>query len=338
VPIERVFFSETTAYIFQELIPAGDLLSYVINSSNGFLDDTETAAIIRQVVLAIAFLHKKNIVHRDLKPDNIMMTSLRRGARIVLTDFGLAKRVKEIPIESIPDSPKKLTRLYSSVGTHDYRAPEVDESGSEGYSGKGVDMWSIGIITAVLLSGHLFGIDRSESDREPGTQIMQNAKKMDLRRLEGHADWRRIFKRPQSFIKQLITSETNRMTADQALEHHWFTNVHHKDGYEFLYQKEVLAKWKPRPVPGDVIIELHPRLSPSERQTTGWLPHRELEDRKATRAGQQEGDFPENDETQTQMSSIETGRPAKRQRLDPSAMSEADNTVSKFFPPRIRSV
>lgn len=312
-------------------------MSYVINSPDQHLGDTETAIIIRQVVLAIAFLHNKNIVHRDLKPDNIMMTSLRRGARIVLTDFGLAKRVEEIPIASVPNSPTKLTRLHSYVGTHDYRAPEVDENGSEGYSGKGVDMWSIGIVTAVLLSGHLFGLERTESEEQPGTRIMKNARKMDLRRLESHADWRRIFKRPQNFIKRLVTSETNRMTANQALKHHWFTNSHHKDGYEFLYQKEVLAKWKPRPVSEDLVIALLPRQTLSEEQRTGWLPYREVEDRKATRANQLKGNDAE-DEIQTQASLLESAHPAKRHRPNPSTVPEADDTVSPFFRPQNRSI
>lgn len=266
-----------------------------------------------------------------------MMTSLRRGARVVLTDFGSAKRVEVVPIASVPNSPTKLTRLHSYVGTHDYMAPEIDEDRVEGYSGKSVDMWSIGIITAVLLSGHLFGIDEPENETQPGTQIMENARRMDLRRLESHKDWRRIFKRPQNFIKRLVTSETNRMTANQALKHHWFTNSHHKDGYEFLYQKEVLAKSKPRPVSGDVVVELLPRQTLSERQIDGWLPERVVEERKATRAAQWKGNEA-GDETQTQALLPESAHPAKRRRPNPSTAPEADDTVSPFFRPQNWSV
>ena len=264
------------------------------------------------------------------------MTSLRPGARIVLTDFGLAKRVAEIPDSPIPQSPKKLSRLFSYVGTKDYRAPDIEESGPEGYSGKSVDMWSIGVITAVLLSGHLFGIESSESEKEPGTQIMRNAKKMDLALLEGHEDWRRIFKRPQSFIRQLVTSETNRMTADQALKHHWFTNGHHRDGYVFLYEKEVLAKWKPRPVVEDVVVELRGRQTPLARQTSGCLPG-EPEKRQAALAGQQESACPDGRGMQAQ-ASPDINHPGKRQRPNAEIVSEADHTVSKFFRPRTQSV
>ena len=51
----------------------GDPFSY-IESKNGKLLEVEAAVIIRQILIALSYLHDKNIVHRDLKPDNILMT------------------------------------------------------------------------------------------------------------------------------------------------------------------------------------------------------------------------------------------------------------------------
>ncbi len=97
----------------QEIVTAGDLFSY-IESKNGKLREVEAAVIIRQILVALSFLHSKNIVHRDIKPDNVLMTSLAAGCRVVLTDFGAARRVES-----------KMQRMSSISGTHGFAAPYV---------------------------------------------------------------------------------------------------------------------------------------------------------------------------------------------------------------------
>jgi serine/threonine protein kinase len=74
--------------------------------------EAESAAIVRQILIALFYLHDNNIVHRDLKPDNILMTSSSAGARVVLTDFGAARRIKN-----------RRQRMSSLVGTEEYAAP-----------------------------------------------------------------------------------------------------------------------------------------------------------------------------------------------------------------------
>lgn len=99
--------------MFEDLVTGGDLFSY-IESKNGKLTEVEAAVIIRQITLALAFLHEQNIVHRDLKPDNILMTELSTGCRVVLSDFGAARKIT---------SP--LSRMLSMAGTDEYAAPCV---------------------------------------------------------------------------------------------------------------------------------------------------------------------------------------------------------------------
>ena len=103
-------------YIFQDLVTAGDLFSY-IDSKNAKLSEVEAAVIVRQILVALDFLHERNIVHRDLKPDNILMTSLASGCRVVLSDFGCARRIKH-----------ERVRMTSCVGTIEYSAPFVNPS------------------------------------------------------------------------------------------------------------------------------------------------------------------------------------------------------------------
>jgi protein-serine/threonine kinase len=108
-----IFCSDMSRYMFQDLLTAGDLFSY-IQYKGGRLPDIEAAVIVRQIVIALDYLHDRNIVHRDLKPDNILMTALADGCRVVLTDFGCATFVDPM-----------TNRMLSTVGTFEFSAPSV---------------------------------------------------------------------------------------------------------------------------------------------------------------------------------------------------------------------
>lgn len=110
IGLEKVFVTDNTIYMFQDLVTGGDLFSY-LESKHGQLSEVEAAVVIRQIVIALCFLHEKNIVHRDLKPDNILMTSLSTGCRVILTDFGAARKLH----------PRQ--RMMSLAGTDEYVAP-----------------------------------------------------------------------------------------------------------------------------------------------------------------------------------------------------------------------
>ncbi|RMZ86075.1 hypothetical protein DV737_g165, partial [Chaetothyriales sp. CBS 132003] len=220
-------------YMFQDLVTAGDLFSY-IESKNGKLLEVEAAVIIRQVSIALCFLHENDIVHRDLKPDNILMTSLSAGCRIVLTDFGAARRIHS------PSS-----RMLSIVGTDEYAAPEVFGSrkhrqGEKGYT-SAVDMWSLGCVTVVLLTG-----GSAFNDPETNTYSEQLAKECDLRLLQQSSEWQEVRARPAAFVeKLLVLDEDQRMSAQQARDHEWFSNEIHRTNFHELYQRTI-KHWKRR--------------------------------------------------------------------------------------------
>ncbi|KAL2362899.1 hypothetical protein RJZ56_004218 [Blastomyces dermatitidis] len=232
IRLEQVIRGENTMYIFQELVTAGDLFSF-LEYKEFNLSDSETAVIVRQVALAIRYLHKNNIVHRDIKPDNILMTSLSDGARVVLTDFGCARRLE-----------KESCRMKTSIGTFEYTAPEVPPSASSG-KGRGytkaVDMWSLGCLTVVLLTGGSPFIDV-----KTGQYSQAMARNCDLSTLEQEKDWQRVGLRAKDFVRKLlILDEDARMTADQAVSHEWFTNPAYKAEFEELY-KRVEKQWRPK--------------------------------------------------------------------------------------------
>ena len=148
--------------------------------THGAYDEPRARIIIRQVVAAATHLHERHIIHRDIKPENILFSSVggdgdgcgdgdddadsaascdggvgggggssprERGLEVKLTDFGLST-VKE-------------GRLTTRCGTPSYCAPEL-LSGA-GY-GKAVDIWSLGVLTYVVLTNQLPFVGRDRSD------------------------------------------------------------------------------------------------------------------------------------------------------------------------------
>lgn len=148
------------------------------------------------------YLHEHDIVHRDLKPENILYRTKDADSDIVIVDFGIAKHL---------DSPdEQLTSLAGSFG---YVAPEVlNKTGH----GKAVDIWSIGIITYVLLCG--YSPFRSDDMKELVRETT-----------EAHVEfhdryWHNVSQEAKDFIKWLLNVDpTKRPTAEEALKHRWLT-------------------------------------------------------------------------------------------------------------------
>jgi serine/threonine protein kinase len=118
---------------------------------------------------------------------------------------------------------------------------------SQGYS-KAVDMWSVGAITAALLTGDVIFVDRADPRFKKEPQLtLDLAAKCDLSMLDDpYTVWRTVGKRPKDLVKKLLVlDESKRMTATQALAHDWFTNKHYADELDAVYQRSIQG-WTPR--------------------------------------------------------------------------------------------
>lgn len=131
-----LFENETYIFIVMELLHT-DLYNFLENK--GFrITEARACSIIHSLAVAMFYFHSYGIVHRDLKLDNIMMIDETEESDIKVVDFGLAKMIG--PGET-------CTEPYGTLG---YASPEV--LGREKY-GKEVDIWGLGIITFILLTG-----------------------------------------------------------------------------------------------------------------------------------------------------------------------------------------
>jgi len=138
--------TEACVYLVMELVLGGHLQARL--KAHGAYDEARARVLIRQVVAAVRHLHERNIIHRDIKPENILFASDSDTIlEVKLTDFGL--------------STMKEGRLTTRCGTPSYCAPEL--LSGEGY-GKAVDIWSLGVLTYVVLTGQLPFIGRDRPD------------------------------------------------------------------------------------------------------------------------------------------------------------------------------
>lgn len=272
IQIQKVFWSESTIYLFQELVTGGDLFSYV-EYKHGKVPTIESAVIIRQILKGVQYLHDHDVVHRDLKPDNILMTSLNSGARIVITDFGHARFLPKTDSQH-RFANKRQKRMFSVAGTLEYAAPEIHRANDTipaayGYS-LSVDMWSIGSITAAILTGQLLFSCRRGGAFEESAQrvIISLAAQCDLTILddEYHPLWGPIAAAPKDFIKRLLVlDEECRMSATEALQHIWFSHPAMAAEYEAQYERSI-KHWRPRLKDGQLVeqVRTHERV-PSHR-------------------------------------------------------------------------
>ena len=206
IKLYDIFENQDTIFIIMEHCAGGDLFSY-IEQRNYRLPEHKAAEIIHKLSAAIYFIHSFGIVHRDLKPENILMTDNSEKADIRLLDFGLSK---------IIGPGEKCTEPY---GTLSYVAPEVL---IEKPYDQRVDLWSIGIITYLLLCGCL-PFDDEHSEREIARQTIHD-------QVPYHPSlWNNLSKESKDFVNKLLQKNPdNRMTIKQILEHEWIKKYYTK--------------------------------------------------------------------------------------------------------------
>ena len=123
-------------YLVMEYIQGMQLFDKITSMPNQTFDEREAGIYMEKLLQAVNHCHAQGIIHRDIKPENIMITD---NGSVRLIDFGLSK---------VNKGDKKLTTI---AGTPFYMAPEV----LDGNYGAKADIWSLGVLLYVLVSGYL---------------------------------------------------------------------------------------------------------------------------------------------------------------------------------------
>merc|ERR1712100_1009492 len=204
INLKEIMEDEDTLYIITELVTGGELFDKIVEL--GAYTEADAAKLVARMVSAIDYLHSMNIVHRDLKPENLLLKDSSNVSEVKLADFGLSKIVSE-------GVQKQL--MQTACGTPGYVAPEVLTA--DGYD-KEVDLWSIGVITYILLCGF------PPFYNEHLPVLFEAIMKADYDYPPDY--WDEISDSAKNFIDRLLVVQPDeRMTAEQALEHEWLAGA-----------------------------------------------------------------------------------------------------------------
>ncbi|PNT27331.1 hypothetical protein POPTR_007G057600v4 [Populus trichocarpa] len=198
VQFHNAFEDDSYVYIVMELCEGGELLDRILAKKDSRYTEKDAAVVVRQMLKVAAECHLHGLVHRDMKPENFLFKSTKEDSPLKATDFGLS------------DFIKPGRKFKDIVGSAYYVAPEVLKRNS----GPESDVWSIGVITYILLCGRRPFWDKTEDGIFK--EVLRN--KPDFRR----KPWPTISTSAKDFVQKLLVKDPRaRLTAAQALSHPW---------------------------------------------------------------------------------------------------------------------
>ncbi|EGB05703.1 hypothetical protein AURANDRAFT_54494 [Aureococcus anophagefferens] len=173
------------AYIVTEILRGGELFDRIVERT--YYSEYEARKVIQILLDVMCHLHAKNIAHRDLKPENLLLKSMKDDHEL-------------------------------KCGTPNYVAPEILENRQYGCA---VDMWSVGVLTFVLLGGYPPFHDDNEAklfERIKCAQFNFDPQYWDV-----------VSADAKDFIRKLLNNNPGvRLTAEQAILHPWLVKGDHE--------------------------------------------------------------------------------------------------------------
>uniref|UniRef100_A0A8D0BMC4 Myosin light chain kinase 3 n=1 Tax=Salvator merianae TaxID=96440 RepID=A0A8D0BMC4_SALMN len=201
IQLYDAFESKNNLTLIMEYVDGGELFDRITDESYN-LTELDAILFTKQICEGICYLHQQYILHLDLKPENILCVNLT-GNQIKIIDFGLARRYK----------PRE--KLKVNFGTPEFLAPEVVNYDFVSFP---TDMWSVGIIAYMLLSG--LSPFLGETDTETMNYIVNCSWDFDAEAFE------QVSEEAKDFVSRLLVKEkSGRTSAANCLKHEWLTDL-----------------------------------------------------------------------------------------------------------------
>ncbi|XP_063801344.1 serine/threonine-protein kinase H1 [Pseudophryne corroboree] len=203
IQLIEVFETQERVYMVMELATGGELFDRII--AKGSFTERDATHVLQMVLEGVKYLHTLGITHRDLKPENLLYYHPGTDSKIMITDFGLASARKK----------GDDCLMKTTCGTPEYIAPEILVR--KPYTNS-VDMWALGVISYILLSGTM----PFEDDNR--TRLYRQILKGKYS--YSGEPWPSVSNLAKDFIDRLLMVEpSDRMTATQALKHPWVVSM-----------------------------------------------------------------------------------------------------------------
>lgn len=207
VKLYDIYETKDHLYMVMEILRGGELFDSIVQ--RGTYSEKEAAAVMRQIIEAVEYLHSRGIAHRDLKPENLIYEDdpeKNKRALVKITDFGLAKLLGHDELTGM---------MKTACGTPGYVAPEILK-GME-YT-ESIDIWSLGVILYILLCGY-----------PPFADEVSSVLYKKIRQGEysfGSPYWDDISGEAKDLISRMLTVKPElRISTKQILMDPWFTKM-----------------------------------------------------------------------------------------------------------------
>ncbi|XP_042293189.1 myosin light chain kinase 3 isoform X2 [Sceloporus undulatus] len=201
IQLYDAFESKNNLTLIMEYVDGGELFDRIIDE-NYSLTELDAILFTKQICEGIHYLHQQYILHLDLKPENILCVN-HTGNQIKIIDFGLARRYKP------------RDKLKVNFGTPEFLAPEVVNYDFVSFP---TDMWSVGVIAYMLLSG--LSPFLGETDTETMNYIVNCSWDFDAEAFE------QVSEEAKEFVSRLLIKEkSGRTSAANCLKHEWLTDL-----------------------------------------------------------------------------------------------------------------
>ena len=206
--------AESHVYVITEILYGGAVLDAILKMKDERYTEAEAKVVVQRSLIGIVYMHSNLVVHRDLKLENLLLSRDDDLSSVIIVDFGLAKRCRD-KTNGQAALPHAKGVDDSAVGTPVYAAPEVVEQKSYGAA---VDMWSLGVIAYILVTGAM-PRDLWKSALKYG-RVSEDDFGFDC------YEWDTVSTKARDFVRACLTYNPNkRLSAKDALDHPWMKHV-----------------------------------------------------------------------------------------------------------------